>query len=93
MPITIINYENLVETLNKLKNNNITSYIGFCCKEFYIKRNKAFKDSGIKALLIDISSPLCYNYKKEEDAYKGIFEGETMLNADILQDLSKIMSK
>ena len=93
LPVTIINYENLVETLNKLKNNNINSYIGFCCKEFYIKRNKAFKDSGIKALLIDISSPLCYNYKKEEDAYKGIFDGETMLNANILQDLSKIISK
>ena len=93
MPITIINYENLVEILNELKNKNISSYIGFCCKEFYIKRNKAFKDSGIKALLIDISSPLCYNYKKEEDAYKGVFAGETLLNANILNDLSRIINK
>ncbi|MHB1665021.1 MAG: lipoyl protein ligase domain-containing protein [bacterium] len=93
LPITIINYENLVEILNELKNKNISSYIGFCCKEFYIRRNKAFKDSGIKALLIDISSPLCYNYKKEEDAYKGVFDGETLLNANILNDLSKVINK
>ncbi len=86
-PKTIINYENLVETLNELKNKNAESYIGFCCKEFYIKRNNAFKESGIKALLIDISSPLCYHYNKEEDAYSGIFKEETKLGAGILENL------
>jgi lipoate-protein ligase A len=91
LPKTIINYENLVETLEELKNNNIDSYIGFCCKEFYIKRNKAFKDSGIKAVLIDISSPLCYQYKKEEDAYNGVFEEETKLGVNILDNLSDLL--
>lgn len=88
-PKTIINYENLVETLNELKNKNIKSYIGFCCKEFYIKRNAAFKESGIKALLIDISSPLCYKYKKEDDAYGGAFDGETSLGVNILFKMFK----
>ncbi len=83
-PKTIINYENLVETLNRLKAEKIKSYIGFCCKEFYIKRNDAFRKSGIKALLIDISSPLCYLLHKEEGAYEGIFNGETSLGAGVL---------
>ncbi len=86
-PKTIINYENLVETLIELKDKNVESYIGFCCKEFYIKRNKAFIESGIKALLIDISSPLCYHYNKEEDAYNGIFQEETKLGVNILESL------
>ena len=83
-PKTVISYENLVETLKELKIKGIKSYIGFCCKEFYIKRNEAFKNSGIKALLIDISSPLCYKYKKESDAYEGRFNGETKLGAQVL---------
>ncbi|MHB1696868.1 MAG: lipoate--protein ligase family protein [bacterium] len=88
-PKTIISYENLVETLNELKSKNIKSYIGFCCKEFYIKRNAAFKESGIKALLIDISSSLCYKYKKEDDAYGGVFNGETSLGVNILFKMFK----
>lgn len=86
-PKTIINYENLVETLSELKSKNVKSYIGFCCKEFYIKRNSTFKESGIKALLIDISSPLCYRYNKAEDAYNGIFNEETKLGVNILESL------
>ena len=84
IPKTIINYENLIETLSVLKKDNVKSYIGFCCKEFYIKRSSAFKKSGIKSLLIDISSPLCYKYKKEDDAYAGKFTGETSLGVNIL---------
>ncbi len=92
-PKTIINYENLVETLNDLKSRNVESYVGFCCKEFYIKRNNAFKESGIKALLIDISSPLCYHYNKEEDAYNGIFNEETKLGVNILESLKNYIYK
>lgn len=88
-PKTVIDYENLVETLDELKRNGAKSYIGFCCKEFYIKRNGAFKESGIKALLIDISSPLCYKYKKEGDAYKGIFKEETSLGVNVLFKIFK----
>ncbi len=88
-PKTVINYENLVETLDELKRNDVKSYIGFCCKEFYIKRNDAFKKSGIKALLIDVSSPLCYKYKKEEDAYEGKFNGETSLGVNVLFKMFK----
>jgi len=91
-PKTIINYENLVETLAELKDKNIKSYIGFCCKEFYIKRNIAFKESGIKALLIDISSPLCYRYDKVEDAFKGKFNKKTDLGVNILKSLKNYMN-
>ncbi len=86
-PKTIVNYENLEEILAEFKANNVKSYIGFCCKEFYIKRNEAFRKSGIKALLIDISSPLCYNYNKENEALKGFFREETTLGAGILKNL------
>ncbi len=93
LPKTVINYENLIETFEMLKDMNIDSYIGFCCKEFYIKRNKAFRDSGLKALLIDISSALCYQYKQEEDAYNGQFKEETSLGVSVLKNISKFMSK
>ncbi len=83
-PKTIINYENLVETLGELTVKGVKTYIGFCCKEFYVKRSAAFKESGIKALLIDISSPLCYKYKNEKSAYEGSFEGETSLGVNVL---------
>ena len=89
MPRTILNYENLVETLKELKDKNVESYIGFCCREFYVKRARAFKENGIKALLIDISSSLCYECGKEKDAYEGLFLGETSLGAGILFKMFK----
>ncbi len=88
-PKTVVNYENLIDTLNEMKDKNVKSYIGFCCREFYIKRNEAFKESGIKALLIDISSPLCYKYGKEEDAYKGSFDAEASLGVNVLFKIFK----
>lgn len=92
-PKTVINYENLVETLDELKKKRIKSYIGFCCKEFYIKRSSAFEESGIKALLIDISSPLCYDLRKEKEAYEGKFKGETLLGTEILKNFEDHMKK
>jgi len=44
--VTITNYEHLVETLAELKRDGVAAYIGMCCSQFYVKRNRAFADAG-----------------------------------------------
>lgn len=91
--ITINNYEHLCQTLDELKNNNVRGLIGMCCQNFFIKRNQAFKDSGIPMVLMDISGSNCYELGQEEQAYAGTFQAQAKLDVELLRQVMRRMPK
>ena len=86
---TIQNYEHLVEELLQEKENGTRAYIGSCCEAFMVKRQEAFKDSGLPGLLVDIENTTCYELKLEDEAYRGEFKNQTYLRLNLLK---KVMS-
>jgi lipoate---protein ligase len=89
--ITIQNYEHLVETLKEEKQNGVRAYVGCCCDAFQLKRQEAFKESGLPALLIDIENTTCYELNKEKEAYQGTFENQTHLRIGLLEKVLNLV--
>jgi lipoate-protein ligase A len=85
--ISICSFEHLVETFKQLKSEGIQKYIGCCCEAFFEKRQKAFRESGLGGLLIDIDSSTCYELGKEKEAYDGVFLQQTDVNLDLLRKI------
>jgi lipoate-protein ligase A len=82
---TIVRYEHLVETLARMRRDGVHAYVGACCGHFFLKRQRAFQDAGIPALLTDIESPACYALGQEERAYAGTFEAVARIDAERLR--------
>lgn len=80
LPITSIrNYEHLISVFENMSHSNKTAYLGMCCSNFLIKRERAFRDSGIAALLVDVAGANCYDLGQEYLAYAGKFTAEAKL--------------
>jgi len=82
---TITNYEHLLATLAEMKAANTPAYVGMCCSNFFIKRHRAFHDSGIPAVLMDISGANCYELQQEDQAYAGTFQAEAQIDTEVLR--------
>jgi lipoate-protein ligase A len=82
---TIMNFEDLMETLQNFSSKNVKSYVGCCCEAFYTKHLEDFSKSGVPGILIDIDNTTCYDLDMEQLAYKGDFESQTDINLDILE--------
>lgn len=91
--LTIQNYEHLVETLEEEKRKGIRAYIGCCCEAFQLKRQEAFKQAGLPALLIDIENTTCYELNKEKEAYLGHFENQTHLRLGLLEKVLSLVRR
>jgi lipoate-protein ligase A len=83
--VSINNYEHLCRTLDELKRDGVAAYLGMCCSQFYVKRNRAFRDAGIPAVLMDVSGANCYELHQEEQAYAGTFEAKSELDIPLLE--------
>ncbi len=83
--MTIQSFEHLIETIEILKGQGASSYIGCCCDAFYAKHIEDFEFSGLPAILLDIDSTTCYEMGKEENAYVGKFENQTEVNLKLLR--------
>lgn len=88
--ITITNFEHLAETLGKMKEAGVQSYVGMCCGDFFLKRHHAFRDSGMDAVLLDIEGATCYELNEEHLAYAGAFKAEARLDLDAV---GKVMAQ
>jgi lipoate-protein ligase A len=88
--VTITNFEHLSDTLGKMKQAGVESYVGMCCGEFFLKRHHAFRDSGMDAVLLDIEGATCYELKEEHLAYAGAFKAEARLDIDAV---GKVLAK
>jgi len=82
---TIQSFEDLMETLGRLKAQGVRSYIGCCCEPFFMKHREDFERTGLPAILMDIDDTTCYDLGKEQDAYAGRFEGRTDVNMDLMR--------
>ncbi len=56
-----------------------------CCQNFFIKRHRAFRDSGLSMALMDVAGSNCYELGQEEAAYRGAFEAKADLDIPLLQ--------
>ncbi|MDE2090173.1 MAG: DUF116 domain-containing protein, partial [Gammaproteobacteria bacterium] len=83
--ISITHYEHLCRTLETLAGEQVPAYVGMCCSNFYLKRDVAFRQAGIPALLMDISGSNCYELQQEDQAYAGRFTAQSRLNLDVVE--------
>ncbi|MFQ5833773.1 MAG: biotin/lipoate A/B protein ligase family protein [Candidatus Thorarchaeota archaeon] len=88
---TVQNYEHLIETIEKFRQEGARGYIGSCCEAFYSKHHYDFVETGVPALLVDVDDSTCYDLGKEHDAYAGKFEGQTTLKTDLLAHIIRTM--
>jgi len=87
--VTITHFEHLQTTLGELRANGVRSYVGMCCRHFFIKREYAFREAGIPAVLVDITGSNCCELQQEDLAYAGKFQAEARLNLDVLRKVMK----
>jgi len=90
IPITIQNFEHLIETLRELRQNNHGGYIGCCCEAFLCKHQQDLEDAGVPGIIVDIDNETCYDLGKEEEALQGNFERQTELKINLLRKLMDI---
>lgn len=88
---SIVNYEHLEDTLTKMRESGVESYVGMCCSSFFIKRQRAFRNAGMPAVLMDISGANCYELQQENLAYAGQFQAEAQLDLDALRRVIRIV--
>lgn len=88
---TIVNYEHLVDTLRGMKALGVPAYVGMCCANFFLKRQRAFAESGIAAVLMDVSGANCYELKQEDRAYAGTFSAEAHLDRELLSRVMELV--
>ncbi|UCD13206.1 MAG: DUF116 domain-containing protein [Thermoplasmatales archaeon] len=82
---TILNFEDLMNTLEKLRLEGVGSYVGCCCEAFYTKHIEDFERKKIPGILVDIDNTTCYELGKSKEAYDGKFESQTDINIDLLR--------
>lgn len=89
--ISINNFEHLVCTLEAMREDGVQTYMGMCCRNFYLKREAAFRAAGMSALLLDITGSNCYELRQEDLAYAGKFEAEARLNQEVLEKVMRFV--
>lgn len=83
--VTIRNFEHLEQTLGRLRADGVGAYVGLCCRNFFLKREYAFRAAGLPAVLLDITGSNCYELQQEELAYAGRFEAQAELDLPVLE--------
>ncbi len=92
-PITIVSFEHLMETFERLKKEGITDYIGSCCEPFYVKHQEEFFESGLRGILVNIENTTCYELDKAKEAYAGRFESQTNLNLPLIKKVLGLLTR
>ncbi len=93
MPITIVSFEHLMETFERLRKEGIKDYIGSCCEPFYVKHQEEFFESGMRGILVNIENTTCYELDRAQEAYLGRFESQTNLNLPLIRKTLNLIRK
>ena len=89
--VTITHFEHLQETLGALREEEVPAYVGMCCENFYLKRQYAFAQAGLPAVLMDITGANCYELQQEELAYAGRFTAEARLDGEVVERVMRFV--
>ncbi len=89
-PISILDYEHLIRTLEDCRDAGAGAFIGCCCKQFLARHYQAFAECGMDSVLMDIGDSTCYELSLEQDAYRGRFQHQTQLKMDLLKRVLEI---
>ncbi|MDF2569673.1 MAG: biotin/lipoate protein ligase [Sporomusa sp.] len=84
-PITIQNYEMLEEQLENLKKSGCKFFIGTCCERFWVKHRLDFERIGLPGILVNVDNSTCYDFGKDQKAYKGKFENQVQLKNQFIR--------
>ncbi|UCG70680.1 MAG: DUF116 domain-containing protein, partial [Thermoplasmata archaeon] len=87
--VTILDFEDLLETLTTYKEQGILGFVGSCCEAFYVKHLEDFERIGLPGILVDIDNKTCYELGKEREALRGEFENKTKLRTDLIEKVIK----
>ncbi len=87
---TILDFEDLLDTLRRFKEDGVKAFVGSCCEAFYVKHLEDFERIGLPGVLVDIDNQTCYELGKEKEALVGQFESKTQLRTDLIE---KVMQK
>lgn len=82
---TITDYDHLCRTFAALRRQGVEGFVGMCCQNFFIKRHRAFRDSGLSMVLMDVTGSNRYELGQEEAAYRGAFEAKADLDIPLLR--------
>lgn len=91
IPLTIVNFEDLLSKFDMMKASGATAYIGSCCEPFYVKHQEEFRESGLKGLLINVKDSTCYDLGEAHKAYAGTFESKTGLDMELTQKVIRFV--
>ncbi|MEW6226769.1 MAG: DUF116 domain-containing protein [Bacillota bacterium] len=90
-PVTIQNYEMLEQTLEVLKAQGATAFLGSCCEAFLAKHRDDFDRIGLPGILIDVENSTCYDLGKEREAHRGLFDNETQLKVALIRRVLEVV--
>ncbi len=91
--LTIVSFEDLMETLHALKVKGAEAFIGCCCEPFYVKHAEDFEKAELPGILVDIDNNTCYDLGRERDAYLGKFESQTHLHLSLLEKILSLVTE
>jgi lipoate-protein ligase A len=89
--VSILNFEDLIHELHKMKKNGTASFIGCCCQPFFTKHLDDFESAGIPGILLDIENTTCYELDRAKEAYMGMFQNQTHVNLDLLRTVINVI--
>lgn len=91
--VTILDFEDLLATLKRYKEQGVMGFVGSCCEAFYVKHIEDFERIGLPGILVDIDNKTCYELGKENEALIGKFESRTELRTDLIEKIIKSVCK
>jgi lipoate-protein ligase A len=83
-PVCVVSFEDLMGELKRMKEANVSAFIGCCCQPFFIKHLDDFRKADLPGILLDIDNTTCYELDQAREAYAGRFTSQTRVNLDLL---------
>lgn len=91
--VCVVNYEDLMVELARLKDAGAPAFIGCCCRPFFVKHAEDFDRMGLPGILVDIENTTCYELDQSEAAHRGQFKDQTGLNVVLLQTILDVAGR
>lgn len=86
---TIVNFEDLMQTLRRLRAAGKSAFLGSCCQPFFLKHRQELEQVGLPGILVDMAAMTCFDLRVETRAYAGQFERHVPMNIQLFTKLMR----